>query len=748
MKCTFLRRFVALAAFAVSSAAFAQSQCVYPWSYLFDRPPLTNITSVYAGQQLQPSGNTARFVYYVTQQGQVGRYDVDRDINDDATPGVVGLTTRCVAQLGNTLYLAGTSTQNGGNSANLWSLSGTGWVFPSDRTPTGGSIRLARQFGSNLYIAGSFSELGDQPFRDIARFNGSTWTRLDPPGDINSGSVLDIEEVNGQIFMSMSAYRINGVDQGPQVFRLIGTTWVSTGFTFANASSLQAFQGALYAGTFNGLYRYNNSVWTFLGSGSISEISPQPDNSLLLHGGFGNSDTIRFRANPDTFTAGPQVGGFGSFTSATFEGRTFVGRDSGMYTLDGTRFVPAFTRSPSWRVNALLRDNDRIVVAGDFNAFAGRSCDMIASVPLNSTAAQGPLARPSSQDSGSQFGYALATTPAGIYLGGIFSSVDGVPASHIALLDRVTNTWRALGTGLSAPALAITPFQSGVVVGGQFLSAGGAPANRVAYWDEPTQTWSPLGNGVGSPGAPSLAVSSLHVREGTLYAGGNFPLARWTGTTWEPAGPSNVATMVTFQGKLIIGGSFATVNEFNQRLGGVAILENGVWRPLGRGLGNSVFALTTAFSCSDVLVAGGVFQRTGWVFESPTPEDVNLPGGVAVWDGQQWLPVSNAPDVFSRADVRALATSGYNILAGGDFNGYLAWLEVEPTCDSIDFNNDDIFPDDQDVADFFSVLAGDTPSTCNPVRGCNDIDFNNDAVFPDENDIISFFNVLAGGACR
>lgn len=480
MMCTRLRRSVALATLAVSTATFAQSQCVYPWAYSFESPPLTNITSVYAGQQLQPSGNTARFVYYVTQQGQVARYDLDRNIHDYATPGVVGLTTRCVAQLGNTLYLAGSRFQNGGNAANLWSLSGTGWVFPSDPTPTGGSIRLARQFGFNLYIAGSFSELGDQPFRDIARFNGSTWTRLDPPGDINGGAILDIEEVNGQIFMSMSWYRINGVDQGPQVFRLIGTNWVSTGSNFASANALQSFQGALYAGTANGLYRFANSTWTFLGSGSISEISPQPDNSLLLHGRFGNTDTLRFRTNPDTFSAGPEVGGLSPFTSATFEGRTYVGSATGMYTLDGTRFVPAFTTSPSWRVNAMVRDNDRIIVAGDFNAFAGRSCDMVASVPLNSTAAQGPLARPGLQTPLSQSGYALAATAAGIYLGGSFSSVNGVPAWNIALLDRVTNTWRALGTGLSAPAFAITPFQSGVVVGGQFLSADGAPANRVA----------------------------------------------------------------------------------------------------------------------------------------------------------------------------------------------------------------------------------------------------------------------------
>ena len=62
-------------------------------------------------------------------------------------------------------------------------------------------------------------------------------------------------------------------------------------------------------------------------------------------------------------------------------------------------------------------------------------------------------------------------------------------------------------------------------------------------------------------------------------------------------------------------------------------------------------------------------------------------------------------------------------------------------CDSIDFNNDGVFPDDQDVVDFFAVLAG---GAC---TACNDIDFNNDGVFPDDQDIVDFFNVLAGGNC-
>ncbi|HLP84141.1 MAG TPA: kelch repeat-containing protein [Phycisphaerales bacterium] len=62
-------------------------------------------------------------------------------------------------------------------------------------------------------------------------------------------------------------------------------------------------------------------------------------------------------------------------------------------------------------------------------------------------------------------------------------------------------------------------------------------------------------------------------------------------------------------------------------------------------------------------------------------------------------------------------------------------------CDSIDFNNNGVFPEDQDVVDFFTVLAGGSCATC------SDIDFNNNQVFPEDQDVIDFFNVLAGGTC-
>jgi hypothetical protein len=79
----------------------------------------------------------------------------------------------------------------------------------------------------------------------------------------------------------------------------------------------------------------------------------------------------------------------------------------------------------------------------------------------------------------------------------------------------------------------------------------------------------------------------------------------------------------------------------------------------------------------------------------------------------------------------------------GDVVGYMPVTLAPAGCDSIDFNGNGVFPEDQDVVDFFEVLAG---GTC-PTATCSDIDFNNNGVFPEDQDIVDFFNVLAGGSC-
>lgn len=93
--------------------------------------------------------------------------------------------------------------------------------------------------------------------------------------------------------------------------------------------------------------------------------------------------------------------------------------------------------------------------------------------------------------------------------------------------------------------------------------------------------------------------------------------------------------------------------------------------------------------------------------------------------------------------------------AGGQYVGNLIYDALESSgrsvtaaCNDIDFNNDGVFPADQDLIDFFNVMAGgECRGSGLGAPGCDSIDFNRNGVYPEEQDIIDFFNVLAGAAC-
>jgi hypothetical protein len=78
--------------------------------------------------------------------------------------------------------------------------------------------------------------------------------------------------------------------------------------------------------------------------------------------------------------------------------------------------------------------------------------------------------------------------------------------------------------------------------------------------------------------------------------------------------------------------------------------------------------------------------------------------------------------------------------------GAVIYVQPQPRrCDSIDFNNDCIFPDSADAIAFLDAFVG---LPCAGPFSCNDIDFNNDGVFPDNVDLVTFLTVFAGGPCN
>lgn len=134
-----------------------------------------------------------------------------------------------------------------------------------------------------------------------------------------------------------------------------------------------------------------------------------------------------------------------------------------------------------------------------------------------------------------------------------------------------------------------------------------------------------------------------------------------------------------------------------------------------------------------VLVYNGriVLLREGDAFdlnEDGLLNDNAFVGGFST-DG---LAMSDTGDVYVTVSVRGSA---------GNITGAALLTLQTPRCSDIDFNNDGVFPSDDDIIDFLQVIAGaDCPA-------CDTIDFNNDCVFPSDDDIVAFFNVLAGGSC-
>jgi hypothetical protein len=74
--------------------------------------------------------------------------------------------------------------------------------------------------------------------------------------------------------------------------------------------------------------------------------------------------------------------------------------------------------------------------------------------------------------------------------------------------------------------------------------------------------------------------------------------------------------------------------------------------------------------------------------------------------------------------------------------GLVGGLDITVELTSIiDFNNDGLFPDTQDIDDFLAAFAG---APCDP---CSSIDINGDGLFPDTADIDVFLCLFAGGVC-
>ena len=124
-------------------------------------------------------------------------------------------------------------------------------------------------------------------------------------------------------------------------------------------------------------------------------------------------------------------------------------------------------------------------------------------------------------------------------------------------------------------------------------------------------------------------------------------------------------------------------------------------------------------------------SQTRTVLTSTTPANTWQDGDVS----------AIAPAGATTARIVLSFTQGAQLAAGAAWWDDVTFAPDSP-CDTIDFNRDGVFPSDDDISLFISVLAGEF------CPNCGDIDFNNNGVFPEDQDIADFLNVLAGGECQ
>lgn len=481
--------------------------------------------------------------------------------------------------------------------------------------------------GTALFFGGSFASAGGVPASGVARWDGTSWSLL--------------------------GRGVRLVDGSP------GTVWSLLKLPSETGIHLVAGGDFDWAGgvATKGVAVWDGKRWSALGAGLSG-----PVYALALYDD----------GQGQKLYAGGSFGGSGSLSY-------------GLARWDGESWAEV-PNGPAGTVRALTiwpdAQGERLIAGGNFATAGGQNVGYIASF-------DGGLWSPLGGGVGGMSTpvvYALFVGDLGkgprLFAGGTFATAGGNPAARVAFWDG--SNWAPLlsGTNNTVRAFAMRQGPEGpeLCVAGIFSNAGGAPMAHAARWNG--QSWMPFAN---SPNEGGLAFGEWESAAGPqLVLGGAFTqvggkTARGlallkAGETWQAVDGGLDGAVRAFatadfgQGEeLYLGGAF----KYGQgtQLRGITRWSEGVFHPLGNGLGDHTAASTYALLVHDdgsgnALYAGGSFKT------AYTPGTAYI----ARWDGISWSSVGGGlgPVGFGSGVVYALATfpdaAGPQLIAAGRFS--------------------------------------------------------------------------------
>jgi len=578
--------------------------------------------------------------------------------------------------------------------------------------------------GPALYAGGAFSQAGGITVGCIAKWDGSTWSKLEDGGVGSEVYALTVfDDGHGPALFAAGAFSSAGGKPASHVAKWDGVQWRPVGGGMNGAVyALCVFDDgtgpALYAGgdftqadgqPASRVARWDGAAWSALGSGvsarvaSLAVVEDATGPALYVGGVFTIAGGLP--ANRVAKWDGSAWSPLGSGVNGGVHALAAYDDGSGPALYAGGNFTTAGGGSAAqiarWDGAAWsplgLGLNGEVTGLSVFDEGGGPALYVGGAFTTAGHGEASGIARWdgahwSALDTGVDgFVRAFASFDAGdgsaLYAGGDFSVAGGVGGNNIARWKDAG--WSQLGHGLNGSVSAFAVFDDGggpaLYIGGSFTAVDGVVARCVAKWDG--ESWSPLGLGMSGTYA---AVSDLAVFDDgsgpALYAGGGFYfadgeevayVARWDGRSWSALGsgmsqlggyfPFVYALEVFDDGSgpaLYAGGGFTIA-------GGVTALriakwDGTSWSPVGGGMtGTGPLAVVdlAVFDDGDgpALYAGGEFKSAGGV-------TVN---GIARWDGTSWSALGSGVSDPGLATVKALGVfddgGGAALYAGGDF---------------------------------------------------------------------------------
>ena len=554
-----------------------------------------------------------------------------------------------------------------------WQPLGSGLI---DSSPSVNALAFDAQ--GNLYATGRFSWRGDNTAISpgIAKWNGSTWSGIGTglggfPYPYAIGRAL-IFDNTGDLVVAGQFTSAGGL-QTKNIARWNGVSWSTFG-TAGPAAGIEAASNGIHALGLNpageivaasGVAIINDSVrfevlrWN--GSAWVNAI-PHPAVGGVIR---------TFLIMPDgDYVLGGDFKVLGTGNSAFHA--------SHLVRWDGTNFH-RFGNGPDGMVRVLkFAANRDLIAGGSFKTIGGIEASGVARFDGENWWPYG------SGVDGDVQALALGTNGE-LFVGGKFNNAGGVASKSVARWDG--SQWVSLDGGLTqtstvptVQALALAP-NGALYVGGLFSqSVSGTPLSGIARWQN--GAWNNLNGGcLTSDSVPvprNGNVKGLLINaQGHLIACGNFDrmgsgsgltrhIARWDGTQWHPVGPTANQTRpfdpyfgidcmaMSPDGVLHIG---------HDVYYSISRLVSNTWQALGNGFSGKPHAI--AFADAGGVYAGGIVTLTG-----PSPRHVLR--GITYWNGARWSSLGNEGLGMDDAapDVMALATDDRgNLILGGDFFG-------------------------------------------------------------------------------